>query len=246
MLIDTLKNEWHIDDDILPQVLRMLSNTLPSEPDSRDLTHDERKPDKVFTDNMRHVGLIENQKQEPICVAQSCEVIARVPTNKARGYDREDGPMLADFNARSFYFDTLKRHDGMPNVAGARPRDGMKYLRKYGIQEIRPRQEVFQIKKYWRCRNWREAKNAILTTGPVLAAFHCYESLFKCKGILDKPKQAEFKFGLHAQALVDVNEDGFYVVGSWGMGFANCGTFFMPFEVYPDWITEAWGSTPNI
>ena len=225
----------------LERFLRQLAITIPSPDDARDFTPDEQEPPVESVNYMTCVGRIEDQKNEPICVAQATEIISRVHTNQNRGITHEQGLKMADFDARMFYFDILKKNDGMPNIAGTTPRNGMKCLKKYGMIEISPNQgEVFTIDKYWRVRNAQQARNALLTTGPVSACFKCYRSLFACDGVIERPKSNDKLMGHHQMTLVGVDNTGFLVVNSWGFNFGNGGTAFLPHEYYDDWVAESW------
>ena len=225
----------------LERFLRQLAITIPSPTDARDYPHDKQDPPADSVNYMSCVGRIEDQKNEPICVAQSNEVIARVHTNQKRGVTHEQGIKMADFDAMSFYTNILKKNDGMPLIAGTTPRNGMKCLKKYGIVEIQPNQgDVFTLDTYWRIRDAQEARNALLTTGPVSACFQCYRSLFGCTGLIERPHAIDATMGYHQMTLAGVDDTGFLVVNSWGFNWGNGGTAFLPHEYYDDWIMEAW------
>ena len=239
-LIEKIQKDFNLPQEALDILLRLMATAIPYIDDARDYTHDEREVQKDTVNWGKWVGKIEHQKNLPICVAQSCEVIARVHTNRNRGFDRHTPDKQADYDAKGFY-DLIKQGDKLPYMAGTAPRNGMKWLKKEGIIEVKPFDgAVFRIDKYWKCRNLKDTKNALLATGPVSACFKCYYSLFRCRGLIEKPKTKEPVFGYHQMALTGVTKDSFLGVGSWGEVWGSCGIFQLPFELYDDYITEAW------
>ena len=226
----------------IEDIMRQMASTIPSEPDQRDYELDE-KPVDDSVNLMPWYGLVENQKNEPICVAQTAEAIARVATNKENGVDFTQGSRMADFNSLDFYYNVLKKHDRMPSVAGTTPRNGMKCLKKFGIAEVKPEQgRLFRIDKYYKCRNIKQVERALMDYGPVSACFRCFFSLYHCDGIIKPPKSREKQMGFHQMALMGYNEVGFNVVNSWGPEWANHGTALLPYELYDTYVTEAWAA----
>jgi hypothetical protein len=215
----------------IEDIMRNMADTLPSADDPRDY---ETEEGPVFSvDHLQYYGGIENQKNEPLCVAHTCEAVARVSTNKTRGTKN------ADFDSRSFYFDILKKHDKMPYSSGTTLKNGMKCLKKYGINEQGLFVGDFKIKRYSKARNLKQAQKAV-QDGPVPACFRCYHSLFTCDGVIEKPKTGEAQFGYHAMTLIGMNDVGFNVVNSWGFDWGCLGTALFPFELYDIMVTEAW------
>ena len=243
-LIQFIQDTWGVNDkDLIDFLKRVAINTKPSPDDPHDHAHyDKEAPATV--DWNPYVGLIENQLTKPRCVAQGCEVIARVHTNRGRGVDYHKGTMMADFDAQALY-DLCKQNDGAPTAAGTYPRIGMKILRQDGITEVQPYPgEVYRVKEYWRCKNREEALNDLLTIGPVTVCVKWYLSFSSGEGVLI-PKPRDRYVGLHQMCLTRRNEQDnkdevTRGVNSHGPNFGMDGHFVLPDSQWDSLVTEVW------
>ena len=235
------------DDDLIAFLKLRFANTIKSPTDPRDHDHEDKKTVLTTANWNPWVGFIENQQDKPRCVAQSIEVGARVKTNIARNvecFDSNSSQTMVDFDAQELYY-LCKRYDGVPDLPGTFTRVGLKMLQKHGITENRPNEnQVYQCRKYWKCKNQKEALNDLFTVGPINIVVKWYLSFAFGNGVLI-PKTKDRFVGLHAMTLTkrdsQDNEEGITRgINSHGPDWGFGGRFILPDTQWDTLVEEAW------
>lgn len=213
--------------------------------DKRDFVALHKPTERRIRDWRPWEGLVENQGSTQSCVSQGIEAMLHPPINILRDVDYRQGLKLVNLDAMAHYKDVCDTFYQGNQSKGSFPRDGMRRLKDKGILEISPQAgTVHKIKSYWRCNTLQEAENALITSGPVVAALKVYPSFYWCKGTVTPPGKIEPCVGYHQVCLVArIQKEevwGFVIRNSWGWDWGDIGYAFVSDEILEKLVVEYW------